>query len=59
MLGEFACETFGRKDLKYQNWRWLPCQCDLPRYVSLIQFAEYWWDIFKLMLKQVQWDGVS
>ncbi|XP_042044212.1 protein trichome birefringence-like 34 [Salvia splendens] len=32
MLGEFACETFGRKDLKYQNWRWQPHQCDLPRF---------------------------
>lgn len=27
-----ACEKFGRKDLKYQYWRWQPHQCDLPRF---------------------------
>lgn len=25
------CENFGRKDLTYQNWRWQPHNCDLPR----------------------------
>ncbi|KAI3846811.1 hypothetical protein MKX03_034666 [Papaver bracteatum] len=28
----FTCEKFGRKDLRYQNWRWQPDQCDLPRF---------------------------
>ncbi|GFZ09441.1 similar to TRICHOME BIREFRINGENCE-LIKE 34 [Actinidia rufa] len=27
-----ACEKFGRKDLKYQHWRWQPRDCDLPRF---------------------------
>ncbi|KAK6120228.1 hypothetical protein DH2020_045919 [Rehmannia glutinosa] len=29
---DFACEMYGRKDLKYQNWRWQPHHCDLPRF---------------------------
>ncbi|KAI3875598.1 hypothetical protein MKX03_001549 [Papaver bracteatum] len=32
MFDEVACEKFGRKDLSYQNWRWQPNQCDLPRF---------------------------
>ncbi|KAI3994967.1 hypothetical protein MKX01_019781 [Papaver californicum] len=28
----FTCEKYGRKDLSYQNWRWQPNQCDLPRF---------------------------
>ncbi|KAL8536665.1 hypothetical protein ACS0TY_012017 [Phlomoides rotata] len=28
----FACEKYGRKDVKYQNWRWQPHDCDLPRF---------------------------
>ncbi|XP_027925644.1 protein trichome birefringence-like 34 isoform X2 [Vigna unguiculata] len=32
MSEEVACETFGRKDLSYQNWRWQPHHCDLPRF---------------------------
>ncbi|PIN02065.1 hypothetical protein CDL12_25426 [Handroanthus impetiginosus] len=28
----FACEKYGRKDLKYQHWRWQPRNCDLPRF---------------------------
>ncbi|XP_057808203.1 protein trichome birefringence-like 34 isoform X2 [Salvia miltiorrhiza] len=32
MLAEFACEAYGRKDLKYRNWRWQPHHCDLPRF---------------------------
>ncbi|XP_026412175.1 protein trichome birefringence-like 34 isoform X1 [Papaver somniferum] len=32
MSDELACEKFGRKDLSYQNWRWQPDQCDLPRF---------------------------
>jgi glycopeptide antibiotics resistance protein len=31
MSDQLACEKFGRKDLNYQNWRWKPHQCDLPR----------------------------
>jgi len=34
MSDEVACEKFGRKDLTYQNWRWQPHHCDLPRFVS-------------------------
>ncbi|GMH26540.1 hypothetical protein Nepgr_028383 [Nepenthes gracilis] len=29
---ELGCETFGRKDLTYQFWRWQPHHCDLPRF---------------------------
>ncbi|KAL0347516.1 UNVERIFIED_CONTAM: protein trichome birefringence-like 34 [Sesamum calycinum] len=32
MPDEFACEKYGRKDFKYQNWRWQPHDCDLPRF---------------------------
>ncbi|KAA8517725.1 hypothetical protein F0562_015216 [Nyssa sinensis] len=32
MSDQLACEKFGRKDLSYQNWRWQPHQCDLPRF---------------------------
>ncbi|KAL6492501.1 hypothetical protein OROGR_017457 [Orobanche gracilis] len=32
MEDDFACEKYGRKDLKYQNWRWQPHNCDLPRF---------------------------
>lgn len=35
MSDQLACEKFGRKDLIYQNWRWQPHQCDLPRSSSL------------------------
>ncbi|KAI5561378.1 hypothetical protein BDE02_16G111800 [Populus trichocarpa] len=35
MSDQLACEKFGRKDLNYQNWRWQPHQCDLPRYKLL------------------------
>ena len=32
LIGDrFTCAKYGRKDLKYQNWRWQPHQCDLPR----------------------------
>lgn len=31
--GDFACEEYGRKDLKFQHWRWQPHHCDLPRFV--------------------------
>ncbi|KAL1321782.1 hypothetical protein HN51_066670 [Arachis hypogaea] len=32
MSDQLACEKFGRKDLSYQNWRWKPNHCDLPRF---------------------------
>ncbi|OAY41547.1 protein trichome birefringence-like 34 [Manihot esculenta] len=32
MSDQLACQKFGRKDLDYQNWRWQPHQCDLPRF---------------------------
>ena len=34
MSDQLACEKFGRKDLSYQNFRWQPHHCDLPRCVS-------------------------
>lgn len=32
MIDDHACEKYGRKDLKYQQWRWQPQDCDLPRF---------------------------
>ncbi|XP_042021119.1 protein trichome birefringence-like 34 [Salvia splendens] len=32
MMGDYACEKFGRKDLRYRNWRWQPHRCNLPRF---------------------------
>lgn len=32
MTDDFACHKFGRKDSKFQHWRWQPYDCDLPRY---------------------------
>ncbi|XP_073158403.1 protein trichome birefringence-like 34 [Henckelia pumila] len=32
MIGDYACDKYGRKDLKYQQWRWQPRDCDLPRF---------------------------
>ncbi|KAL6534415.1 hypothetical protein OROHE_013340 [Orobanche hederae] len=32
MLDDFACQKYGRKDLKYQHWRWQPHDCDVPRF---------------------------
>ncbi|CAA3003264.1 trichome birefringence-like 34 [Olea europaea subsp. europaea] len=32
MEDDFACEKYGRKDLNYQQWRWQPHDCDLPRF---------------------------
>ncbi|KAJ3669431.1 hypothetical protein LUZ60_011381 [Juncus effusus] len=32
MSDQTACEKFGRKDLMYQNWRWQPHDCNLPRF---------------------------
>ncbi|XP_059639549.1 protein trichome birefringence-like 34 [Cornus florida] len=32
MFDDLACEKFGRKDLKYQHWRWQPHDCDIPRF---------------------------
>ncbi|GJT27373.1 trichome birefringence-like protein 34 [Tanacetum coccineum] len=30
--GEFACEQHGRMDSMYQQWRWKPHGCNLPRF---------------------------
>ncbi|XP_009590414.1 protein trichome birefringence-like 34 [Nicotiana tomentosiformis] len=32
MTDDFACHKFGRKDSKFQHWRWQPYDCDLPRF---------------------------
>ncbi|XP_071715805.1 protein trichome birefringence-like 34 [Rutidosis leptorrhynchoides] len=32
MSDQLACNKFGRQDLRYQNWRWQPQHCDLPRF---------------------------
>ncbi|KVH94884.1 PC-Esterase [Cynara cardunculus var. scolymus] len=30
--GDLACLTYGRKDSKYQQWRWQPHDCDFPTF---------------------------
>ncbi|KAK9054911.1 hypothetical protein SSX86_025990 [Deinandra increscens subsp. villosa] len=30
--GEFSCGQYGRTDFKYQQWRWQPHGCNLPRF---------------------------
>ncbi|PKA51879.1 hypothetical protein AXF42_Ash008108 [Apostasia shenzhenica] len=32
MSDQTACEKFGRKNVRYQSWRWQPRGCDLPRF---------------------------
>ncbi|KAK9073034.1 hypothetical protein SSX86_007356 [Deinandra increscens subsp. villosa] len=32
MSDQLACNKFGRQDLSYQQWRWQPHYCDLPRF---------------------------
>ncbi|XP_072996954.1 protein trichome birefringence-like 34 [Typha latifolia] len=32
MSDQSACEKFGRVNLKHQNWRWQPNECNLPRF---------------------------
>ncbi|KAH7672563.1 PC-Esterase protein [Dioscorea alata] len=32
MSDQSACEKFGRKNFRYQNWRWQPNGCNLPRF---------------------------
>lgn len=32
MIDDYSCQKYGRKDTKYQHWRWQPHDCDLPRY---------------------------
>lgn len=41
MSDQLACQKFGRKDLDYQNWRWQPHQCDLPRSVFLSRICSF------------------
>ncbi|KAL8140732.1 hypothetical protein V2J09_006753 [Rumex salicifolius] len=36
MSDYLACKKNGRKDLTYQNWRWQPHQCDLPRFNATV-----------------------
>ena len=33
MMDYYACLKFGREDVQYQNWRWQPHHCNLPRFV--------------------------
>ncbi|XP_071716754.1 protein trichome birefringence-like 34 [Rutidosis leptorrhynchoides] len=30
--GTFACQTYGRNESKYQQWRWQPYSCDFPKF---------------------------
>ncbi|CAD6269125.1 unnamed protein product [Miscanthus lutarioriparius] len=35
MFPEVACDKYGRKDVMYQQWRWQPHGCDLPRFDAI------------------------
>lgn len=50
MIGDFSCEKYGRKDLKYQYWRWQPHDCDLPRFLSLFLSVFFFWQYFEVSL---------
>ncbi|MFS7901865.1 putative PMR5 domain, trichome birefringence-like family [Helianthus anomalus] len=39
--GSYACQTYGRKDFKYLQWRWQPHDCDFPRSLSLLILCKY------------------
>lgn len=36
MIDDYACQKYGRKDKKYQHWRWQPNECNLPRFVCFL-----------------------
>lgn len=46
MADDFACEKFGRKENKYQHWRWQPHDCDLPRSLTLSGTVKYYLAMF-------------
>ncbi|CAD6270158.1 unnamed protein product [Miscanthus lutarioriparius] len=35
IFSEVACDKYGRKDVMYQQWRWQPHGCDLPRFDAI------------------------
>lgn len=45
MSDQSACQKFGRKDTRYQNWRWQPHGCNLPRYQKLYLVILHFWVI--------------
>ncbi|KAL0338142.1 UNVERIFIED_CONTAM: protein trichome birefringence-like 34 [Sesamum angustifolium] len=55
----FACEKYGRKDLKYQHWRWQPHNCDLPSRIVRVQaiekHARHWNDADILVFDTYVW----
>lgn len=36
---QVTCARNGRRDDKFQQWRWQPNDCSLPRYLCLLPFA--------------------
>lgn len=39
MIDDYSCHKYGRKDSKYQHWKWQPHDCDLPRYLFVLKFT--------------------
>lgn len=46
MEEDFACERYGRKNLTYQNWRWQPHHCLLPKLLLLLFLHFYFFFFF-------------
>lgn len=42
LVKQTTCQRNGRPDSSYQNWRWQPSSCDLPRYERKEACVDSW-----------------
>lgn len=62
MSDQSACEKFGRKNFRYQNWRWQPNGCDLPRlvfFVDRMRNSSLYIQMINMLVKQIQCDEIA